>query len=85
MHVRGEITRNCHALSTSPNTHDMVSHRHKTYLLSRLFLLALTEKQGKGIDCNGSPFLPFSIPSFLGIDKDVAKVLESLCNSSESR
>ena len=45
----GEINRNCHALSTSPNTHGMVSHRHRTYLSSRLFL-ALTEKQGKGID-----------------------------------
>ena len=65
MHLRGEITRNCHALSTSPNTLDMVSHERKTYLSCRLYLQALTEKQGKGIDCNGSSL--FSIPSFLRI------------------
>ena len=46
MHLRGEITRNFHALSTSPT---------------------LNEKQGKGIDCNGSSLPYFSIPSFLRI------------------
>ena len=44
MHLRGEITRNCHDLSTSPNTHGVVSHRHKTYLSSRLFLSLLILK-----------------------------------------
>ena len=49
----------CH-LRTSPNTQGMVSHRHKTYLSSRLFLLlALTEKQGKNIDCNDSSLTIF--------------------------
>ena len=85
MHLRGEITRNCDASSTSPNTHGMVSHRHKTCLSSGLFLLALTEKQGKGIDCNGSSLPLCSVPSVLRIANDVAKLLESLCNSSESR
>ena len=78
MCLRGEITRNCYASSTIPNTHGMVSHRHKTYLSSRLFLLALTEKQGKSIDCNGSSLPLFSIPSLLRIADDAAKLLESL-------
>ena len=30
MHLRGEITRNCHALNTSPKTHSTVSHQHWT-------------------------------------------------------
>ena len=80
-----EITPNCHALSTSPNTHGMVSHGHKTYFSSWLFLIALTEKQGKGIDCNGSSLPLFSVPSVLRIANDIAKFLESLWNSSESR
>ena len=42
----------------------MVSHGQKTSLSSGLFLLALTEKQGEGNDCNGSSLPPFSIPSF---------------------
>ena len=45
-------------------------------------LFALTEKQGKSIDCNGSSLPQFSIPSFLGIAIDVDKLLESLKNSS---
>ena len=53
----------CH-LSTSPNTQGMVSHRHKTYLSSKRFLLALSEKQGKGTDCNGSSLTLFSISYF---------------------
>ena len=86
MHLRGEITRNCHAtLRTSPNTSGMVGHRHETYLSSRLFLLAPTEKQGKSIVCNGSSLPLFSIPSVLRIANDIAKFLESLYNSSESR
>ena len=45
MHLRGKITRNCHAaMSTSPNTHGMVSHGHKTYLSSGLFLSLLLLK-----------------------------------------
>ena len=56
----------CH-LSTSPNTQDMVSHRHKTYLSSTLFLLALTEKQRKSIELQWSSLPLFSIPSLLRI------------------
>ena len=53
----------CH-FSASPNTQGMVSQRHKTYLSSKRFLLALSEKQGKGTDCNGSSLPLFSISYF---------------------
>ena len=73
----------CH-LSTSPNSKGMVSHRHETYLSSRLLLIALTEKQGKGIACNGSSLLSQFL-LFSEFPMGVAKFLEPLCNSSGSR
>ena len=54
-------------LSTSPQTQGVVSHRHKTYLSSGHVLLAVTKKQGKGVDCNGTSVPLFSIPSLLRI------------------
>ena len=39
----------------------------RQFLSSRLFSLALTDKQGKGIDCHGSSLSLFSIPSLLRI------------------
>ena len=68
MHLQGEITRNCHATWVQvriPKPWLVIDM--KLILSSRLFLLALTEKQGKSIDCNGSSLPPFSIPSFLRI------------------
>ena len=47
------------------------------------FSLLLTDKQGKGNDCNDSSLPLFSIPSVLRIPDDAAKFLESLCNSSD--
>ena len=70
----------CH-LSTSPNTQGMVSHRHKTHLSSRRFLLDLTEKQGKGIDCNGFSLPLFSIPRFLRILQRFPMVLPNFLNN----
>ena len=92
MHLQGEITRNCHATWVQvriPKPWLVIDM--KLILSSRLFLLALTEKQGKSIDCNGSSLPPFSIPSFLRIldisatPDGVVKFLESLCSSSSSR
>ena len=60
----GDDSELSYHLSTSPNTQGIVSHRHKTCLSSRRFLLALTEKQGKGVDCNGF-FAPTILNSFL--------------------
>ena len=57
----------------------------RQFLPSRLFSLALTEKQGKGIDRNGSSLPLFSIPSLVWIPDGVANFLESLCNSSSTR
>ena len=64
----------------------MVSHRHKTGIsVVQTLSLALREKQGKGIDCNGPSISLFSIPSVLRIADDIAKFLESLCTASGSR
>ena len=68
---------------TDPPDCPFLSRRHG--LSSRLLLIALTDKQGKGIDCNGSSLPLFSNPSVLRIANDIANFLESLCNSSESR
>ena len=59
MHLRGEKLGIVMPLEHKSDTQGMVSHRHKTYLSSRRFLLAVTEKQGECTDCNGSS-LPFS-------------------------
>ena len=50
----------------------------RQFLPSRHFSLDLTEKQGKGVDCNGSSLPLFSIRSLLWIPDDAAKHLESL-------
>ena len=65
----GDYSELSRHLSTSSNTQCTVSHRHETYLSSGLFLLALTGKEGKSIDCNGSSLPLFSIRSFLKIPK----------------
>ena len=59
------MTRNCHALSPSPNTHGMGSERHKTYLSSRLFPRLFPKRKvkvliAKVLRSHYSQFLRFS-------------------------
>ena len=70
------MTRIYHALSTSPNTRDIVGHRLETISTVQTFCLVLVKKQDIGIDRNGSSLPLFSIPSNLRIASNVAKFLE---------
>ena len=91
MHLRGEITRNCHALRTSPITHGMVVHRQKTYLSSRLFVSLSPKNKIKVLTTlvfrsHFSKFLQFSESSTSpAIPDGIAKFRESVYNSSGSR
>ena len=63
MHLRGRMTRNCHATwSTSPNTNGMASHGLKRISVVQTFSSAYPEKQGKTIVLHShfSQFLLFS-------------------------
>ena len=51
MHLRGEMTRNCHAtLSASPNTRGVVGHKHKTIsVVWTFFVLLLLKSKVKAL------------------------------------
>ena len=80
MHLRGEITRNCHALRTSPI-------RQKTYLSSRLFFSLSPKNKTKVLTTlvfrsHFSKFLQFSESSTSpAIPDGIAKFRESVYNS----
>ena len=82
MHLRVEITRNCHATWVQVQMPKARSAIDIRIFVVQTFFLALTEEQDGGVNCNGSSLSLVSVPSFLTIPNNVAKFLESLCNSS---